>query len=265
VDTETPGIEVIVTPQEDEAVSGAAVRDRPLPREDEEYPGRRTSTFLEHFGLIAAVNGSPFRPVRLNEGKPTDVVGISISRGRIVSPPEGSYDALVRKSTGDYAVVSQAELPDDIDLALGGFHRVLEEGEPRGAAVVTAGTGTSRTGGPPPVRHPRTGVGISRSGRILYLLVIDGRNPVSSIGATEGELAAWLSYFGARDGLNLDGGGSATLVVADGEGSARIVNHPLGYGRLGMERVVGNHLGVRSPLRNAATHNGPRRRSEGSP
>lgn len=222
VNTETPGIEVVVTPPPPEG-----------PHTSEEYPGRRTSTFLERFGLTAAVNGSPFRPVRLNEEKPTDVVGISIYRGNVISPPEDTYDCLVRYSSGIFTIASQEDLPADIDLAVGGFHRVLEDGIPVGPGAAAA-----------PVRHPRTGVGVSRSGRILYMVVIDGRNPASSIGATEGELAAWLSHFGARDGLNLDGGGSSTMVVADNEGKARVVNYPLGYGRLGMERVVGNHLGV---------------------
>ena len=221
VDTGGPGVEVIVTPPEEAAGPG-----------DAEYPGRRTSTFLERFGLVAAVNGSPFRPVRLNEGKPTDVVGVSVYRSEIISPPDPAYDCLVRYPAGDFAVISQAEIPPDIGLAVGGFHKVLENGK-------AIGGGESS-----PVRHPRTGVGTSRSGLVLYLVVIDGRNPASSIGATEAELAGWLAYFGAWDGLNLDGGGSSTLVVADGEGNPRRVNRPLGYGRLGMERVVGNHLGI---------------------
>ncbi|MFW5769467.1 MAG: phosphodiester glycosidase family protein [Spirochaetota bacterium] len=225
VDTRTPGVEIIVTPPERTTAAG-------------EYPGRRTSTFLERFDLTAAVNGSPFDPVRLNEGKPTDIVGISVFRGAAVSPPEASYDCLVRYSSGDFAIISQTEFPSDIDLALGGFHRILEDGGPVGPAAAAGAKEAA------PVRHPRTGVGVSRSGRILYMVVIDGRNPVSSIGATETELAEWLAYFGARDGINLDGGGSSTMVIADGEGKAQIINYPLGYGRLGMERVVGNHLGV---------------------
>lgn len=222
VDTGTLGVQIVLTPPD---LYG-------------EYPGRRTSTFLERFALTAAINGSPFRPVRLNEGLPTDVVGISTFRGMVVSPPEHSYDCLVRDTSGGFAIVSQADLPPSFDLAVGGFRKVLEKGAPVGSPAGAAGKEAA------PVRHPRTGVGISRSGRILYFVIIDGRNPASSIGTTEAELAAWLVYFGAREGLNLDGGGSSTMVVADETGKGRIVNRPRGYGIFSMERVVANHLGI---------------------
>jgi len=69
-------------------------------------------------------------------------------------------------------------------------------------------------------RHPRTAVGLTRTGRIL-LLVVDGRQPDHSLGMTLPELAALLFRLGATDALNLDGGGSSTLVVG-----GRVVNSP---------------------------------------
>jgi Phosphodiester glycosidase len=69
-------------------------------------------------------------------------------------------------------------------------------------------------------RQPRTGLGVTADGTIL-LVVIDGRQPRWSIGATLGELRNTLRDLGAVDALNLDGGGSSEMVV-DGE----VVNHP---------------------------------------
>ncbi|MDR7463835.1 MAG: phosphodiester glycosidase family protein [Armatimonadota bacterium] len=61
-------------------------------------------------------------------------------------------------------------------------------------------------------RHPRTAVARLADGRLI-LAVIDGRQPYHSLGVTLPELAAFLRALGATDALNLDGGGSTTLVV----------------------------------------------------
>jgi hypothetical protein len=61
-------------------------------------------------------------------------------------------------------------------------------------------------------RHPRTAIGRLADGRII-LLVVGGRQPYHSLGMTLLELAMLLRTLGATDALNLDGGGSSTLVV----------------------------------------------------
>lgn len=61
-------------------------------------------------------------------------------------------------------------------------------------------------------RHPRTALGRLADGRIV-LVVVGGRQPYHSLGMTLAELAALLRRMGATDALNLDGGGSTTLVV----------------------------------------------------
>jgi len=69
-------------------------------------------------------------------------------------------------------------------------------------------------------RHPRTALGVLPDGRIL-LLVVDGRSPPHSLGMTLVELALEMRRLGAVDAMNLDGGGSSTMVV-----SGRVVNLP---------------------------------------
>lgn len=61
-------------------------------------------------------------------------------------------------------------------------------------------------------RHPRTAIARLADGRIV-LAVVGGRQPYHSLGMTLVELAALLRALGATDALNLDGGGSSTLVV----------------------------------------------------
>ena len=60
-------------------------------------------------------------------------------------------------------------------------------------------------------RHPRTAIGVNAKGQIL-LVVIDGRRK-GSRGATLVELAEVMRGFNAVQALNLDGGGSTTMVV----------------------------------------------------
>lgn len=61
-------------------------------------------------------------------------------------------------------------------------------------------------------RHPRTAVGVSNNG-VLYVVVIYGRNPQKSDGASIAEMANIMRSLGASDALNLDGGGSSVMVV----------------------------------------------------
>jgi hypothetical protein len=69
-------------------------------------------------------------------------------------------------------------------------------------------------------RHPRTGIGYSRDGSTAYFLTVDGRQ-TSSAGMTLVEFSELMIAQGVYQGLNLDGGGSTTMVV-DGV----IVNSP---------------------------------------
>ncbi len=70
------------------------------------------------------------------------------------------------------------------------------------------------------MRHPRTLIGVDSHGAI-WLAAIDGRQPGSSIGMTFADLQRLCDRLDLRDALNLDGGGSTTMVVKD-----RIVNRP---------------------------------------
>lgn len=62
------------------------------------------------------------------------------------------------------------------------------------------------------LRNPRTAIGRREDGTIL-IVVLDGRQPDRSVGATIDELRAVMVALGAVDAINLDGGGSATLAL----------------------------------------------------
>lgn len=78
-------------------------------------------------------------------------------------------------------------------------------------------------------RGPRTAIGIDKAGNML-LVVVDGRQ-THSRGLTLPELAQWMLDFGAVEAINLDGGGSTTLVINN-----QVMNSPSD----GTERAVAN-------------------------
>ena len=91
------------------------------------------------------------------------------------------------------------------------------------------------------VRHPRTVVGVDRDGHTLVLLTVDGRNKEKAIGMTGEELGKEMLRLGCHTAINLDGGGSSTLVVRDpADGTLKIVNDPSDHG----ERAVADVIGV---------------------
>ena len=91
---------------------------------------------------------------------------------------------------------------------------------------------------------PRTAIGINRNGRYLYLVVVDGRQPFYSEGATFVELAHLLIDQGAFIGMSLDGGGSSTMVMEGNGDEPVILNSPIDNYIPGRERPVGTHLGI---------------------
>jgi len=69
-------------------------------------------------------------------------------------------------------------------------------------------------------RHPRTMIGRDGAGD-TWLVTVDGRQPGHSVGMTLPELIAFARKLGLVDALNLDGGGSTTMVV-----KGEVVNRP---------------------------------------
>jgi hypothetical protein len=172
------------------------------------------------------------------------LLGLAVSDGVLVSPVSGT-PAFVVFDDGRAAIVRSLGNLASVFLAVSGFAIVLEEGE------VVVGNDSV---------HPRTGVGTSNDSRYVFFLVVDGRRHASE-GATTEEVGRWLLYYGAEDGINLDGGGSSTLVRYNGNtpgDGVELINSPVGDGvnwlqrdaaaerdnYIPTERANGNNLGV---------------------
>src|SRR5215208_1607418 len=163
------------------------------------------------------------------------------------------YGARPPREGGVEAVLRDAALPRSraaIQLTLSSGRRPLALGEQ--SLVVGAGPRLLRRGhvavtaraegfAPPQApafygtfvaaRQPRTLAGVREDGRLL-LVTVDGRRPGWSTGMTLPEAARLMRSLGAREALNLDGGGSSTMTVR-----GEVVNRPSDPGG---ERRVSN-------------------------
>lgn len=173
-------------------------------------------------GLVTGVEESPgSRPVP--EGS-TVLLGRDAGAKALASLAPGdrvSWEYELRTDGG--------EMPR---TAVGGRGVLVEDGEPR-----------NWDGRPNNTAAPRTAVGFSRDGSTMHVLTVDGRQAASG-GVTLTELAVMMDELGAHNALNLDGGGSSTLVAREpGSDTPRVENSPSD----GSEREVPNGLAVTAP------------------
>ena len=214
VDLSNPSIELLVTP--------------PLSRHSRELPSRRTSSFLEEFGCQVAVNASLFTPVVRLENEPVRPTGLAAALGSVYSKPVSNLHALVI-STNKVISIAKPYPESPPYQGVGGLLAILENGE------------ISDERREP---EPATVVGYSADQQYLYLMVIDGRQRGYSEGVSPHEAASLMVKLGASDAINMDGGGSSTLVMENKLGKASVINRPCNPIINGIERPVATHIGI---------------------
>lgn len=224
IDTKnTKGLQFLVTP----------------PDKSGTVPARTTSQFLEEFGVQIAINGDGFFPwwsrspidYYPHVGDPVTPNGYSVSYGDIYA--NGLQDArpeptlyITRRGGMEFN-----RAPNKVFHSISGDRMLIQSGE------IIPDLNDS-------VLHPRTAIGMNKNGRWLYLIVVDGRQPFYSSGATFQEVAEILQDFGAFNAMALDGGGSSTMVIEGENGEPIVLNSPIDNYIPGRERPVANHLGV---------------------
>lgn len=200
------------------------------------FAAMTTAEFLHQQGALVAINAHFFTPSWSRRpwdfyprtGDPVRAVGYAAANGTVHSAQRWRgailhFDAAAHATPG---------VPEDDSLwdAVGGRNILVTDGQ----AVSLANLGAA----------PRTAIGISDNGQTLIVAVIDGRQPGYSEGMTIPELAALMVELGAEHAIELDGGGSATLVVDSGSGG-EVINSPIHTRIPGRMRPVSSHLGVR--------------------
>jgi len=244
VDLNDPDIQLFTTPR----ASNPAAESR-------ETLTQTVPAFLRQYQLQVAsdanfYNANPGGSDPTSAGLNCEVYGLQISQGIVVSA-QTSADyagdpraASLLFTTNNQAMFAFRNLPPGtnttgIYTAITGYYPIVSNGINIGAASIS--------GYPDSFIHqtqPRTAFGVSRDGRYLYLLTIDGRQSGYSDGAMDSETAYWMLQCGAWNAINMDGGGSTALYMADSTGSPVALNHSsylAGYGR---ERYIGSHFGI---------------------
>lgn len=200
---------------------------------------RTTSQFLEEFGVQIAINGDGFFPwwsrspmdYYPHVGEPVTPNGFTASLGKVYA--DGLSDIHLEPTL---YISRRNELtfnhpPNKIFHALSGDRMLIQGGN------IIPDLDNTET-------DPRTAIGINHNGRFIYLVVVDGRQPFYSEGATFAELADLLQNLGAYYAMSLDGGGSSTMVIEGVDGNPLILNSPIDSYIPMRERPVANHLGV---------------------
>ena len=163
--------------------------------------------------MLVAVNAtawSPWRPpyTHIFAAK----MGLVISNGVLVDDPIGRPVFLITKKN-EFQIRDLARNEDlsRIQLALTGFNLILKDGK-----VLPPGRSQNPA--------PRTAYGLSQGNRYFLIIVVDGRMRWISEGVNTVELGELMRHFGADVAINMDGGGSSTLMVYDGKGGIRQLN-----------------------------------------
>lgn len=151
---------------------------------------------------------------------------VIMARGDTASDLLGALESqtpieLQTVSTPDY---------ENMSLAIGGGSTLVKDGR--------ISTFTHSIEG----NHPRTAIGFSKNGRKIIAVTVEGRVQGSK-GMTQTQLAQLLIDLGAYQGINLDGGGSSTMLARKpGDEVPSLVNTPSD----GSLRRISNGISINS-------------------
>ena len=169
--------------------------------------------------VVAFVNTNPWDSFPNAEGRknrnwysgqPVDIHGLAGSEGKMRSTMAPSNTSVWFDTKGKVHFGHQAE--DKVQEATTGFQLILSRGK------LTVGKGGAR--------HPRTAIGADEKGKILWLVVVDGRQRHYSEGMNMYELATVMKELGCWTATNMDGGGSSIMGLVDKTDKLKVINRP---------------------------------------
>ena len=215
VDLSTPGLRLVTTGR---APGWVDVSAETVLKNTAEFVVETQSTSAP---VVAAINADAFggnsygvtglRAFNVAGGTKVSSGNVGGNAATMILATDGSARMQLTSSTSEPSLAS-------INLAVSGFSFVLVDGIPTGDTVQLAS---------------RTGLGLSIDGRYLFMFTHVGGN-----GITQREVGDWLRYFGARRGINMDGGGSSQMVRWNRATSSAE------YLSARQTRLVGNNLGI---------------------
>ncbi|URN94667.1 MAG: S-layer homology domain-containing protein [Candidatus Pristimantibacillus lignocellulolyticus] len=159
--------------------------------------------------------------VKVGQGNTT------LTEGKVVLSASGNKTSIIEALQVGQTVTANFELSNNfanVTTAIGGNGPLVENGVPQNVG--------------PEGTHPRTAIGTKADGTVVFFEV-DGRQPGFSDGLEMMQVGKLLVEMGVVQAMNLDGGGSSTLIAKlPGQQEATMVNS----GSDGYERSTGNGL-----------------------
>lgn len=166
------------------------------------------------------------------ESRVSGVGNMAIPEGKIVISGHGAANTFMNNhmQIGDTVKIVQGlanNLPRLTQL-VGGGPRMLKDGvDVVAASYPNESIGSAHCSD----RHPRTAIGFDQDSTKVYFVVVDGRQAGFSVGMSLYEMAAFMKEIGVAHAVNLDGGGSSSIVVwnsqmnSPSDGSERSVSN----------------------------------------
>jgi hypothetical protein len=225
VSLKSPDLEVLTLTGEDPDGDGPAESQLTQPED-----------LFRKFHALAAVNANAYAglggdikdlPAWL-AGHPVDIHGLTVAKGKTVSPIESTRTSFWLDAARNPHIGNPSPTEVVVEAVSDWFSPLIIDSRIIPDAADTA-------------LHPRTALGFDKSGSWLLFIVIDGRQPGISEGASLFELAQIFQEQRCAQSLNLDGGGSSILLIQEPGSDARTVNSPSGKAH----RPIPVMLGVR--------------------
>jgi hypothetical protein len=152
----------------------------------------------------------------------------ALDTGTVIVPQNGAVISFGKDiplselpARGDtLSVLFRTNISDKVpfEFAVGGTPRLVRNGKAAHEASIEGSTARRFISG----NLSRTAVGVDKTGTLLYLVAVDGTHRGNGTrGMTLSELAGVMHDLGAWNALNLDGGGSVSMVVG-GDNVVRI-------------------------------------------
>ncbi|MBO5128719.1 MAG: phosphodiester glycosidase family protein, partial [Oscillospiraceae bacterium] len=179
----------------------------------EKYGNPESEHYIQNYNVIASINADGYN---MATGEPG---GLLVMDGVEWHPVDGGgFFAILKDGTAMIGTKDDYETNKSrIQEGVGGFGTTLvKDGE---ICITRSDSYYSN-------RASRTAIGITRTGKVVFM-VLDGRQEPFSCGGSMEEIAQIMLEAGCVHAINLDGGGSSTFVAKqEGENELRVMNRP---------------------------------------
>ena len=189
------------------------------------FKGQTTSQFLLSNKVDIAINTSPYE-IKGNIFYPN---GLYIYDKQIISNAKKDQGIIIIKDNQIILNPKQEEIKNS-NYGFSGFFTLIQNGKYIKHFKEN--------------KHPRTIIGTDTGNKHLYLITVEGRGTNNSKGISLNEAIDLSLSYGIINTINLDGGGSSTLVIKSNNFSHKL-NSTSNF--FGQERIVPFHLGIKLP------------------